>query len=126
MKALASASCAAVLCGLTACGGTAARAPALTLRASVDGGAPVSVTAPFALNLPNIGDSGVVTADEGSGQVSFSLVPNADCANVVTISPGTQAMQQTVTAIKNGGQCTATAIAGNSTAVLTIFALPPP
>ena len=100
MKARASAPCAAVLCALTACGGAPSPpAPALTLRASVDGGAPVSVTAPFALNLPT---------------------------NVVTISPGTQAMQQTVTSIKNGGQCAATAVAGNSTAALAIFALPPP
>lgn len=99
---------------------------ALTLRASVDGGTTTSVTSPYALNLPKIGDVGVVTAYERNQQVSFSLVPSPSCANVVTISPGTQAMQQAVTAVKNGGQCTATALTGNSMAALTIYALPPP
>jgi hypothetical protein len=116
---------------LAACGG-GVPSPAhpthvdLTLFASVNGAAPVTVTSPYALNLPNIGDAGVVTAYTRV-QTSFTLVPSAACTNVVTISPGSAAMEQTVTAVKNGGQCTATAQAADGlTTTLSIFALPPP
>ena len=112
--------------GINLCGGLPTQNVPLTLRASVDGGQSTSVTSPYGLNLPNIGDVGVVTAYKGSVQVAFSLVPSTGCTSVVTISPGTQAMQQAVTAVKNGGSCTAAAQAGNGTATLTIYALPPP
>lgn len=112
--------------GINLCGGLPPQNVPLTLRASVDGGQSTNVSSPFALNLPNIGDIGVVTAYEGSEQIPFSLIPSTGCTNVVTISPGTQAMQQAVTAVKNGGSCTAAAKAGNGNATLTIYALPPP
>jgi hypothetical protein len=117
---------------LASCGGTSNSMPhpthvVLTLRASVNGGTPINVTSPYALNLPNVGDAGIVTAYEGTQQTSFTLVPSTPCTNIVAISPGTTATQQTVTAVQNGGQCTATAQTadGNAT-TLTIFALPPP
>lgn len=91
------------------------------------GSTPAIVSSPYALNLPNVGDVGLVTAYEGNAQKAFSLVPDPDCANVVSISPGTQAMQQAVTSVKNGGRCTATAQTADGRATtLAIVALPPP
>ncbi len=122
---------ACITCVVTAgCGGgksmtTLPRLP-LSLKASVDAGNTVDVTAPHSLNLPNIGDSGVLTAYEGNQQVSFSLSPDAACMGVVDISPEANAMQQTVTA-SSSGQCNATVQASDgSTATLAIFSLPPP
>lgn len=110
------------------CGGasTTTPRPPLTLKASVNTASAVDVTARHALNLPNIGDSGVVTAYEGNQQVSFSLSPTAACMNIVNIAPGSNAMQQTVTA-SSSGQCNATVqTSDGSTATLGIFSLPPP
>ena len=99
----------------------------LTLQGAVNGAAASDVTEPqHALNLPNIGDTAVVTAYEGNVQVAFSLSPSAACANVVTISPESDSMQQTVKAIASG-QCNADVKAGDgTTATLAIFSLPPP
>jgi hypothetical protein len=116
---------------LTSCGaGTAAGSAArlsLTFQKSVNGAAPSAIPAQGGLDLPNVGDVGVVTAFENNQQVSFSLTAAPACTNVVTISPSTSSLQQTVTAVANGGQCTAKAEAQDgTTAALSIFALPPP
>ena len=80
----------------------------------------------YELPLPNIGDIGTVTAFEGSDQVKFSLVPTAQCAGIVAISPSEESTQQTVTAI-GAGKCFANVKAADgSVSVLTVSALPLP
>lgn len=123
----------ALVGALTACGAGSSRRdvfgpplPPLTLRASVNGAAAANVSSPYALNLPQIGDVGVVTAYVLNQQVAFSVVSASGCSGIVTISPATSSMQQAVTSVATG-TCTVNAVtAGGDVTTLAIFSLPPP
>lgn len=114
---------------LTACGGgpETPSHQSLTLRASVNKGVVRDVSPPhYVLQMPNAGDAAIVTLYEGSRQVPFSL-GSGTCAGMVNIAPGSTAMEQKVTDIRWGVDCTATVNAADgNTSTLEIFALPPP